>query len=173
MFISYMKWQTKLRYYQHYLKTYSHVSDLDRPFEIEKILCRNEALRTNNRQLYQSLLIEQKIETWGEEMDLFDQTAESLVLLEQQHLQQLMTVCQVNMLQSDIWIDDEDCIFKLINVPEQDVLTSLDRTLTAIVGVNLLPQEIVGNAYAWLDISTFDTELARQLVTRYTAKLAS
>lgn len=168
-----MKWQTKLHYYQQLVNGYYRADDLDLPVGLERALCRNEAWRTGNRQLYHNFLLQCGSENVREELESFDQTAANLILMEQRHIQYIMRNCRINMLQADIWMDDEDCIFKLLDVAEQDVLVHLDQTLRSVIAVNLLPQEIAGYPCAWVDISAFSARIDANVLSQYAARLAS
>ncbi|TDS17637.1 hypothetical protein [Sphingobacterium paludis] len=168
-----MKWQTKLQYYNSYFRATYHLGDFDLPFGIDKMLCKNEALRSKNRTLFLDFLREYGAAEVEAEMRSFDHTAENLLVLDQASVQHFLSDSHVHMLQSDIWIDDEDCIFKVVDVAEKDVLFELDKTLTAIVGVNVLPQEIVGHSCVWIDVSDFSQHVNRSNLEKYRTRIAS
>ncbi|MFD2966088.1 hypothetical protein [Sphingobacterium bambusae] len=168
-----MKWQTKRQYYDSYYRVSYNLRDLDFPMEIDTLLCKNEALRLRNRQMYFDHLVAIGHANLREEMLQFDMVSQNLLLLDPLAMQQLVKACHVSVLQSDIWIDDEDCIFKLTHVAEDQVLFALDKTLTAIVQVNVLPQELIGYRAVWVDISEFQHSLSTADLDRYRSRLAS
>lgn len=168
-----MKWQTKLQYYNSYFRATYDLGDFDLPFGIDKLLCKNEALRSKNRTLFHDFLLEHDAAHLEQEMRSFDHSASNLIMLDQPSVQYFLEESGVNMLRSDIWIDDEDCIFEVVDVAEKDVLFELDKTLTAIVGVNVLPQEIVGHNCLWIDVSEFSHNLTATNLEKYGTRIAS
>lgn len=168
-----MKWQTKRQYYDSYYRVSYNVRDFDFPLGIDTLLCKNEALRLKNREMYSDHLIGRGDIDIDAELYQFDRVSENLLLLDPRSMQQLVEACKVNVLQSDIWIDDEDCIFKLTHVAEDQVLFALDKTLTAIVEVNVLPQELIGYRSIWIDVSEFQASLSAADLDRYRSRLAS
>lgn len=168
-----MKWQTKRQYYDSYYRVSYNLRDLNFPSEIDTLLCKNEALRLRDRQMYEDHLVAVGRADVQEEMLEFDLVSQNLLLLDPMSMQQLVEACHVNVLQSDIWIDDEDCIFKMTHVAEDQVLFALDKTLTAIVQVNVLPQELIGYRAVWVDISEFRHILSAAELDRYRSRLAS
>ncbi|GEM_PF-1233511 len=168
-----MKWQTKRQYYDSYYRVSYNVRDFDFPSGIDTLLCKNEALRFRNREMYSDHLMARGDINIDAEMNQFDKVLQNLLLLDPRSMQQLVEECNVNVLQSDIWIDDEDCIFKLTHVAEDQVLFALDKTLTAIVEVNVLPQELIGYRSVWIDVSEFESSLSAADLSRYRNRLAS
>lgn len=173
-FIRCMKWQTKLQQYNAYFRASHNLGDFDLPFGVDRLLCRNEALRTKDRTLYHDFLTATGHAQLDSEMAAFDARCAEVLLLDQYSVQCMLARHKIGMLQSDIWIDDEDCIFTLMEVPEKEVVYQLDQTLTAVVEVNVLPQEIAGHRFVWLDLSAFPALLREAAhLQDYMARVAS
>ncbi|GHE33127.1 hypothetical protein [Sphingobacterium griseoflavum] len=168
-----MKWQTKRQYYDSYFRVSYNVRDINFPMEIDTLLCKNEALRLKNRVMYHDHLLAIGAANVDVEMQQFDLVSQHLLLLDPRSMQRMVDEFKINILQSDIWIDDEDCIFKLADVPEDQVLFELDKTLTAIVQVNVLPQELIGYRQVWIDFSQCQQILSVPDLDRYRSRLAS
>ncbi|MFD1772200.1 hypothetical protein [Sphingobacterium suaedae] len=154
-----MKWDYKLNLYRNYFESTYGLVNLQFSENIDKLLVRNESLRAGRRELYLSFLRDHYPQDIGLEIAQYDRIVSSLFLVDRHRAQQIFDRLQIRLLQSDIWIEDEDTIFRALKMDERDVLHQLDRTLTEWVTVNVLPQETLGYPYIWLDLSQFSEEL--------------
>ena len=90
-------------------------------FHPERIVIRNEALRTNNRELYERYVKAVFPTYFEQEMKAFDRTLTGLKQVSGQQARLYFETHTHNMVQSDIYWEEEDAIFFPRFVPEHEL----------------------------------------------------
>ncbi|MGO1868648.1 MAG: hypothetical protein ACTIJ2_12075 [Sphingobacteriaceae bacterium] len=107
----------------------------------ERVVYRNEALRTGNRDLYAGYLADRYPEEMTREMEQYDITAGRLVKLGKEEAIEYFDDNKINLLRSDLHFEDDDAIFSMIIVPQEDISYFLEGHLTDMINGYLTPEE--------------------------------
>lgn len=117
----------------------------------ERIAYRNEALRTGNRDLYSSYLADHYPNQLAHEMTSFDERANKLIQINKDDAKQLFLDKKINLLTSDFSYRDQDAIFQMKSVNDEDLNWHLEGHETDVLNVNSTPQEALeGKSSIWL-----------------------
>jgi hypothetical protein len=130
----------------------------DFSFELhpERIIIRNDALRNNDRTLYEGYINNKFASHYTEAMQSFDASLANLVQLTKSEAASLLESHGVNLLQSDISIKEEDAIFTALVVPPAELPLQDENTKEKLIQNKALPYTVLDRPYIWLDLSLLD-----------------
>lgn len=127
----------------------------DFSFEIhpERIIIRNDALRTGDRKLYANYLQQKFPEQAATALQSFDNTASRLLKCTKTEAVQLFARYGVNILQSDISTQEKDAIFKALIIPEDELSDQHENTDEKLIHNCVRPEAVLDRPYIWIDAS--------------------
>ncbi|NQD72640.1 hypothetical protein HP439_18090 [Sphingobacterium shayense] len=117
----------------------------------ERIAYKNEALRTANRDLYSAYLADRYPNELAHEMTSFDELSSKLKHITKDDAKQLFLDKKINLLKSDFSYRDQDAIFQMKSVNDEDLNWHLEGHETDLLNVSSTPQEALeGKSNIWL-----------------------
>lgn len=119
----------------------------------ERIIIRNDALRTNDRELYANYVKKKFPEQAVTALDSFDTTAQRLLRLTKTEATALFTKHGVNILRSDISTEENDAIFKAMVIPEDELPRKAENTKEKLIYNCVRPEVLLDRPYIWIDAS--------------------
>jgi len=86
-----------------------------------RMIYRNEALRTGNRDLYAGYLSEYYPNEMAAELQDFDEKIGTLVKMDENQVKEYMDENSYNLLQGDLHMSEQDCIFFGVSVDKDNI----------------------------------------------------
>ena len=121
-------------------------------YSSEQIVYRNEALRTNNRSLYEEYIHSLKDLDHEKELNEFDSIAPRVIKLDRASFLAWATDKAIQLVESDIYIFDEDAILKGMRIEDvEDQNFDAESTWNELVHNIHIPEELAKDrAYFWV-----------------------
>ncbi|GHE49215.1 hypothetical protein [Sphingobacterium griseoflavum] len=128
----------------------------DFSFEVhpERVIIRNDALRANDRTLYEGYLKQKFPDRAQEALDSYDATAANLLQLTKTEALSLFQQHAVNLLCSDISMTEQDAIFSTLIVPDERLYLADENPKEKLIHNKVLPEQVLDRPYIWVDTST-------------------
>ncbi|KGE12544.1 hypothetical protein [Sphingobacterium deserti] len=128
--------------------------EFDWSFHPERIIIKNEALRTGDSELYQRYLKVAFPHRMEAEISAFNLTAERLQHLPGDDAFKLLRGLEVNILRSDIHWEEDDAIFTAKIIPDLDISFLVgDADDEQLILNYVYPSWITNRKSLWLDLS--------------------
>ncbi|WDF67588.1 hypothetical protein PQ465_14910 [Sphingobacterium oryzagri] len=127
--------------------------DFDFKIHPERIIIRNDALRTNDRQLYATYVKKKFPKQAAAALASYDSTAARLLKLTRTEAAELFKTHGVNILRSDISTEEQDAIFKAMVIPDDELPTKPENTKEKLIHNCVRPEVVLGRPYIWIDAS--------------------
>jgi len=136
----------------------------DFSFEVhpERIIIRNDALRTRDRKLYADYLGQKFPKQVEKALSSYDMTAANLLKLTKTEAKAIFKKYAVNLLRSDISMLEQDAIFTALVVPQQSLPLEEEDTKMKLIHNQLLPEKVFDRPYIWIDTSPLIQEYKTQ-----------
>ncbi|UIR57096.1 hypothetical protein LZQ00_04605 [Sphingobacterium sp. SRCM116780] len=124
----------------HYNKSFGFLEnpeDFDFNLSPERIIYKNEALRTGNRDLYASYLGSKYPMERPKELADFDNQVGRVAQVDKNEVSKLFEQTGANLLKSDIDFRDQDAVFHTLKVPAEDVSWHLENNEEDLIQVTV------------------------------------
>lgn len=127
----------------------------DFSFEVhpERIIIRNDALRNDDRALYEDYLVRKFPLRAAEALRNFDASVAGLHKLTRTEAVAVFESKQVNLLRSDISARENEAIFTAMIVPLDELPATPEDTGEKLIHNNVHPGDILDRPYIWVDTS--------------------
>ncbi|MFD2969613.1 hypothetical protein [Sphingobacterium bambusae] len=127
----------------------------DFSFEVhpERIIIRNDALRTKDRKLYADYLAQKFPDRLEEALSSYDSTAANLFKLTKTEAKAIFKKNGVNLLRSDISMLEQDAIFTAQVVPQEVLPSEEEDTNMKLIHNKIFPEKVFDRPYIWIDAS--------------------
>lgn len=118
-----------------------------------RLLLRNECLRTGDMKIYQDYVASHYPEDLPWEMKQYQEAANALEKMDKGAAVSWVAKYQINLFESDIFIDDEDAILRPIQVREEDLRHYDFNTLEELIYNYQTPDGLFrkNRAWFWID----------------------
>ncbi|WKK60184.1 MULTISPECIES: hypothetical protein [unclassified Sphingobacterium] len=127
--------------------------DFDFNLSPERIAYRNEALRTKDRDLYTAYLADHFPNEMAAELKRFDELLPKIRRVSKDEAEDIFRAKGINLLQADFSAKDEDSIFKMLSVAEEDLNWHLEGSDTDVLNSKARPISVLNNLdQLWLII---------------------
>lgn len=127
--------------------------DFDFNLSPERIAYRNEALRTKDRDLYTAYLADHFPNEMAAELKRFDELLPKIRRVSKDEAEDIFRAKGINLLQADFSAKDEDSIFKMLCVAEEDLNWHLEGSDTDVLNSKARPISVLNNLdQLWLII---------------------
>lgn len=125
--------------------------DFDFNLSPGRIAYRNEALRTKNRDLYTAYLADHFPNEMAAELKRFDEILPKLRRVTKGEAEDIFRERGINLLQADFSAKDEDSIFKMLKVADEDLNWHLEGSDTDLLNNKARPSTVLNNLeHLWL-----------------------
>ncbi|WDF70503.1 hypothetical protein PQ465_09045 [Sphingobacterium oryzagri] len=150
----YMEWKERLWGYNTVYGFYENPQRFNFEFNAERLIVRNLALRTADRQLYQDFLLDNFPFQAEAELLKFDRVMDNLLKLDSFTAARFFADKAVNMVCSDLDYREETAIFKALSVEESEVETFKKAVDPTLIENHVLPEQVRDRPYVWIDGSS-------------------
>ena len=106
-----MSIEERLDFFDRHFDFRNHPEDFNFETNPERVVYRNEALRTGNRSLYLTYLIDHYPEELAREMETFDADLSNLVHISADEARNYLNARGYNTIESDFAYDDDEAVF--------------------------------------------------------------
>ena len=137
--------QDKISYYNRQFGFIENPEDFNFELSPEPLIYKNEALRSNNRDLYAEFLSSKYPKELEKELAYFDEKVSKLVQIDKEKLMHYMKEKGYNLLKSDLKINDQDTIFQGRKVSEENLQWELEGNTSDLLKVNVTLEEAFEN----------------------------
>jgi hypothetical protein len=134
--------QYKLHVYDKRYQFLSSPENYDFAFDPQRLLFRNHAVHSGDHMLYLTYLGFHYPEFIIDEMRDLEDLTRSLICLDAAHARDWFMDHDVAVMESDIWICDEDAILKALTVQEEEIWSFTDEDEDLVYNI-LPPQDIL------------------------------
>lgn len=119
----------------------------------ERVIIRNDALRNNDRTLYEGYIKEKFESYYDEALRSFDAAAQNLMQLTTSEAAVILEQHRVNLLRSDISLTENDAIFTALVLPENELPLQDEDIKEKLIYNKAFPHSVLDRPYIWLDLS--------------------
>ncbi len=118
-----------------------------------RLLLRNECLRMGDIKIYQDYVASHYPEDLPWEMKQYQEAAKALIRMDKVAAIAWVSAHQINLFESDIFIDDEDAILRPIQFKNDDMLRYNFNTLEELIYNHQIPEDVFrkNQTYFWID----------------------
>ncbi|TDQ79603.1 hypothetical protein [Sphingobacterium yanglingense] len=151
-----MTLEERLQYFEKHFEFYKDPDYFRYNYDPEQSACRNEALRTGNRELYLKFI---KYKYPGKEIEAmadFDQV--ELRSMGREEGLRFFKANKINVLNGDLEYSDPDTIFKMLTVKEADLFFYTEESEIDLINSYNTPEEV----FKVLDVITVDMASLRK-----------
>lgn len=131
-----MSLEQKLNNYNNHFNFVENPEDFNFELSPERVVYKNEALRTKNRDLYASYLADKYPNQMERELADYDQKVNSVVQMSKDEVQAYMDEKGYNLLKADLSYSDQDSIFEFKKVSEDNLSWELENNNTDLLHAN-------------------------------------
>lgn len=146
-----MEWKERLWGYNTVYGFYENPQKFNFEFNAERLIVRNLALRSGDRQLYQDFLLDNFPFQAKAELQKFDRVVDNLLKLDSFEAARFFAEKEVNMVCSDLDYREETAIFRALSVEETEVETFKDVVDPALIENHVLPEQVLDRQFLWID----------------------
>ncbi|KGE12851.1 hypothetical protein [Sphingobacterium deserti] len=146
-----MEWKERLWGFNAIYGFYENPQIFNFEFNPERLIVRNLALRTANRQLYKDFLYDNYPFHLRAELKKFDRVANNLLKLTAADAARFFESNEVNVVCSDLDYREESAIYTALSVEEGELKSFMRNVDKNLVENYVLPEQLVNRTFLWID----------------------
>lgn len=143
----------KIAMYRRRYGLFMHPEYISFSRDTTRLLLRNECLRIGDIKIYQDYVASHYPEDLPWEMKQYQEAAKALIKMNKMDAITWVSKNQINLFESDIFMDDEDAILRPIQCTDEDLLRYNFNTLEELIYNHQTPNDLFrkNRTYFWID----------------------
>ncbi|WP_133638764.1 hypothetical protein [Sphingobacterium paludis] len=146
-----MEWKERLWGFNVLYGFYENPQIFNFEFNAERLIVRNLALRTANRDMYKDYLYDNYPFHLKTELKKFDRVAKNLLKLTVADAIRFFKKKKVNVVCSDLDYREESAIFTAMRVEESELKSFMHNVDGRLVENHVVPEQVIDRAFLWID----------------------
>ena len=146
-----MEWKERLWGFNAIYGFYENPQIFNFEFNPERLIVRNLALRTANRQLYKDYLYDKYPFHLKTELEEFDRVADNLLKLTAADAARFFDEKEVNVVCSDLDYREDSAIYTAMQVEENELASFMQNVDRNLVENYVLPEQLINRTFLWID----------------------